>query len=298
MKVLLVVNPVSGGIDKGPFIEEAEKLLTRYGIEYVIFETTGQGDNEKFHGHLDTFEPDRIGAVGGDGTFTFVIKNTLGERYHIGCVPMGSANGMSKELGVSQDPTEALRDLISSQKFVGLDVLQVNDNSLAIHMGDVGINANIVEAYDKEENRGMMTYAKHFIKELGNTKQFTGTVEINGKSESYDGLMFAICNGRKYGTGIPLNVKGSPHDGKFEIVILKKIDQHTLLNASLSKFDEGLFDPKNLEIIQATNAKISFENFHLLQLDGEVIGDVNEIKVTLLPAEISFITTANNPYIK
>jgi diacylglycerol kinase (ATP) len=36
MKLLFVVNPISGGIDKKPFLNKAEKLYEKYGIKYVV----------------------------------------------------------------------------------------------------------------------------------------------------------------------------------------------------------------------------------------------------------------------
>ena len=35
--------------------------------------------------------------------------------------------------------------------------------------------------------------------------------------------MVAICNARKYVTGLPLSVDGNPMDGKFELVLITNI---------------------------------------------------------------------------
>ena len=41
MKLLFIVNPISGGVDKEPFLKEAEALCKNYGLAYDIFKTTG-----------------------------------------------------------------------------------------------------------------------------------------------------------------------------------------------------------------------------------------------------------------
>jgi diacylglycerol kinase (ATP) len=34
MKILFIVNPISGGVDKTPFLKEAKALCNKYGIDY------------------------------------------------------------------------------------------------------------------------------------------------------------------------------------------------------------------------------------------------------------------------
>ena len=104
--------------------------------------------------------PDKVVSIGGDGTALFTALALMGSPYPMGIVPLGSANGMAKELFVNPKPIEALRDIIMSNRIEGLDILKVNDEYYTMHLGDVGVNANLVEAYEKDPNRGMITYAK------------------------------------------------------------------------------------------------------------------------------------------
>ena len=71
MKILFVVNPVSGGVDKEPFLKKAKKLCVKYGIDFDIFRTTGKNDREGLNSIIQEFKPDRIASVGGDGTTLF-----------------------------------------------------------------------------------------------------------------------------------------------------------------------------------------------------------------------------------
>jgi diacylglycerol kinase family enzyme len=49
MKLLFIVNPISGGVNKEPFLNDAQQLCNRYGITLVIFKTTGKNDQEQLH---------------------------------------------------------------------------------------------------------------------------------------------------------------------------------------------------------------------------------------------------------
>ncbi len=298
MKLLLVVNPISGGVDKEPFLKKAVNFMDFYGIEYRIFKTTGIKDDEHLKEALADFRPDRVASVGGDGTTLFTGIALMGTKIPMGIVPLGSANGMAVELGVNEGPMAALRDIILSQHIHGLDMLLVNEKHYSIHIGDVGVNAHIVEAYEKDPNRGMLTYAKYFLEELKRLKNFKVKVVVNGVAVEENVFMAGFCNARKFGTGVPLNTISNPMDGEFEIVLLNRLDSAVLIKAGLSKFSESFVDLDYAKVISAKQAEVYFEEPQLLQLDGEVIGVYEKLDIRILKSAVHFITHRGNPYLK
>lgn len=297
MKLLFIVNPISGGVDKEPFLKEAKLLCNKYGINYYIFKTTGKEDEKLLKKVLQTYKPDRVASVGGDGTTLFSAINLLNTSIPLGIIPLGSANGMAAELYVNKKPMEALRDIIMSNIVGSLDMLIVNDTYYSIHIGDVGVNAQMVESYEKDENRGMATYAKYFLEELKAITPFEIEVRANEETIKAKGVMVGICNSRKYGTGVPLNLSGNPMDGKFEIVIVRQLDANTLIKAGLSKFDESFHDSQNGMVISTNKAAIHFEQPRLLQLDGEIIGKFKQVTVEVMPGAVKLITNKENIYL-
>jgi diacylglycerol kinase family enzyme len=109
--------------------------------------------------------------------------------------------------------------------------------------------------------------------------------------------MLAICNARKYGTGVPLNIDGNPMDGKFELVLVHNIDVKSLLKSALASIDEKYIDTESAEMIVTDYAEIEFDEPRLLQLDGEVIGKFKKIKIEILKGAVKFITHGDNIYI-
>lgn len=298
MKLLFVVNPISGGVNKEPFLKETTALCNKYGIDHYIFKTTGKNDEENLKKLLVEQNPDKVVSVGGDGTTLFTALVLRGTDYPMGIIPQGSANGMATELYVNPKPIEALKDIIMSERIEGLDLLRINDEHYTMHIGDVGVNAQIVEAYEKDKKRGMATYAKYFLEELKDLNPFDVSVNANGEIIEAKAFMVGICNARKYGTGVPLNLNGNPMDGKFEIVLVTRIDYTSLIKSGLSKFDENFYDNQAGKVIVAENAKINFDRPRLLQLDGELIGKFKEIKVEVLKSDVRFITHGDNKYLE
>ena len=298
MKLLFIVNPISGGVDKEPFLKQAKILCKNYGLEYDIFKSTGVNDKEEALKILYESKPTKVISVGGDGTTLFTSILLLGTGYPMGIIPLGSANGMATELFVNPSPIEAFKDIIMSDIVEGLDILKINNKFYTLHIGDVGINASIVDSYEKDENRGMTTYAKYFIEELKQLKPFPIKVVTNEETIETHVLMSAICNSRKYGTGVPLNIVGNPMDGKFEIVLIESINLSSLLKAGLSAFDDKFYDNQTGQVLSTSMAEFIFDTPRLLQLDGEVIGKFKNISIELLAGAVNLITTGRNKYIK
>lgn len=296
MKLLIVVNPISGGVNKDAFLAKAKAMMEFYNIDFEIFKTTGTKDEEKLAETLNTYQPDRVASVGGDGTSLFTGIALKGKNIPMGIVPLGSANGLAVELGVNSKPLEALKDILISQHIKGLDMILVNDEHHCMHIGDVGVNANLVEKYDRDPNRGMLTYAKYFIEELKDFNHFNLRVNINGEEVKNTVFMAAFCNARRFGTGVPLNNVSNPMDGKFEITLLNRLSTSVLIKAGLAKFSESFIDLDDVTILEGTEADVFFEEPQLLQLDGEVIGNFMHINLKVLESAVPFITHGGNPY--
>jgi diacylglycerol kinase family enzyme len=291
MKLLFIVNPISGGVNKEPFLKDAQQLCNRYGIALTIFKTTGKNDKEELQKILEIEQPDKIAAVGGDGTVLFSAICLLGSQYPLGIIPKGSANGMAKELQVNQNAIEALKDIIMSEVYRGLDLVKVNGIYYSMHIGDVGINANLVKSFSADSRRGMATYAKYFIEEIKKTRAFPVKIEMEGNVIEELCYMAAICNSGRYGTGVILSNQSDLFDGKFELVLLKEKGINTLIDAGLTKFNESFYKSTHTHTLCGSHARIYFDEPRTLQLDGEVIGSFAELEVEMLKGAVRIVSS-------
>jgi len=299
MKLLFVVNPISGGRDKEVFIEDAKEFCFKYGIEVSEFYTTGKDDIKRLKEEAEHIHPDRVVSIGGDGTTLMTSLALQGSDTPFGIIPMGSANGMAKELGVPADPLEALQDLIISKIIVPLDLIRVNKEHYTIHLGDIGINAAMVENYSKEQSRGWLAYAKHFVDAIKNSPIFKVKIQIEDKEYEHEAYSVLIANTRMYGTGAIINPKGNPHDGKFEVVVIKQNDISGIINLGLTAITEKALEALKgySDIYQTNHAIIKPLQPKVLQLDGEVIGKSDEIEAEIVPSGVKYISTQDSEFI-
>lgn len=284
MKVLLIINPVSGAEDKLEFVHEAQTIARKKGVDLSIYKTKGTDDLDSLKRMIKHQKPHRLVVAGGDGTFHLALyAGSFDPDLSYGLVPFGSANGIAKELLIETAPAVAFEKAITSKNRIRIDLLCINQDFICAHIADCGLNANVIKRYHENKSRGLVSYARFYVTELGNAEPFSAIVKTEKQVYELNGYMIAIANASKYGTGAVLNPRGSLHDGKFEIICLKKIDAFSLLTAGLTMVYEDVRYEQYIEKISCTQADIRLKEKQHFQIDGEYISKTDKIHCTILP---------------
>jgi diacylglycerol kinase (ATP) len=97
-KAILVVNPISGDVDKTLITAAAEEFSRTHGFRLTQFETTGDDDISNIRALYKELDPERIIIIGGDGTVKLVAEALEENDVVLGLLPAGSANGLSVDL--------------------------------------------------------------------------------------------------------------------------------------------------------------------------------------------------------
>ncbi|MDQ6762909.1 MAG: diacylglycerol kinase family lipid kinase [Bacteroidota bacterium] len=286
LKILFVLNPVSGGkkkIDWEPLIRNYFKERSHI-IEFFVL--TGAGDDSSIGYWFEKFKPDRVVAVGGDGTISLVAKQLLGKDMAMGILPAGSANGMAKELEIPEEPDEAI-DIIVNGEIKCCDVIKINDKDICFHLADFGLNARLIKYFDESPLRGMWGYVRMVLKVVWYKKLMEAKIKIDGDNEIHTkAFMIVIANASKYGTGAVVNPDGKVDDGVFEIVIMRKFSLNQLFKMFLSYKN---FNPKKVEILKARKVSIKTEKATHFQVDGEFKGKIDKVNAEIIPAQLNLL---------
>ncbi len=290
MRVLVIANPAAGGRQKDVILNKIRNDFSRYGIAYDIYETKGSRDDEKIKKIIREMDPHALLVIGGDGTINLAARSVIHSTINLGIIPFGSANGMATDLGIKADSSQALDDFLKSRFISTTDILRINDKFYCLHIGDVGLNAMVVEDYQRDKDRGMRGYARHFIRQLSQSELMNVRIHADGKNYNEKGYMVAFANARRYGTGVILNRKGNPFDGKFEIIISKSIELKTFILAGLSRYnDDFAKDSSASSVISCKNAVITFDKPFTTQADGEILGKYDALKIEIIPQAVRII---------
>lgn len=280
--VLLVVNPISGGLDKADLIKSVKKEVQRIEAELVIFQTTGEEDIFNLDLKIKELNPCRILIAGGDGTIK-ITAEALGKReIPVGVLPAGSANGLSVNLLLPKDVDKQLKIALGTN-LREMDIL-ILDDEYCLHMSDFGLNAELIRRYEKSSVRGKLGYLLQSIPTLVESDYpFKFKIEAEDDVYNREGILLAIANARAYGTGAAVNPEGKIDDGRFEILIFKNFDVLEILKTLRN---EVKLDPEFVEIISTTRAKINCENPIAFQVDGEFLGEKDSVHVSISPVKL------------
>lgn len=284
LKLLFVINKGSG--NKTVNYEEVINTFfkDREEVETILYLLEERIDCETLRKQIRAAAPDKVIAVGGDGTVKLLAEVLLGYDIPIGILPAGSANGMAKELNIPLNPVAAL-ELIMEGAPHRIHMVKVNDE-LCIHLSDIGFNAYVVKTFDAQPGRGMFSYIKAAWKVLWRHYRMKAIFSLNGRTVQRDAVMVVIANATSYGTGVTINPDGRLDDDLFEVIIIKKISVMEILKMKLSGFT---FNPQKTESFQTKFLHIKSRKKVHFQVDGEYRGKVNEVKAEILPASLSII---------
>lgn len=279
MKVLYIVNPISGGKDKSYFVNNINDYCYTYGIEHDFFYTTGVEDVKKIHERVLERQPDRIFSIGGDGTFRIVCSAVKNMNIPVAYIPLGSANGLVKDMPSGDSPWECFEMMMSTHYTRPMDIIDINGLS-CLHVADVGVNAQLVKAYEQDKGRGMLTYAKYLWGAVRAQERYRFDITLDGERYHRKGCMLIIANGTSYGSGLKFNAKGNPFDGIFDIIVIKRINLPTLMHAGMP----SLYDVDNNDdafMLSGREATIGISRVTTLQVDGEVGGRFDTLEVKM-----------------
>jgi diacylglycerol kinase (ATP) len=279
LKLFFIINPISGGKAKHDWEKEIVEYFreTPHNIEFYIL--TGKGDKISVQNYITMLNPDRVVAVGGDGTVKMVAELLKETFIPMGIIPAGSANGMAKELEIPLTPRPAL-DVIVDGICKKIDLIRINEEQIAIHLSDIGLNALLIKYFEQSKKRGMWGYAKAVFRVLWEKQRMLVSIEADSKKVNRSAYMVALANARKYGTGANINPDGDIADGKFEIVVVRRLNLYEMLKAL---FSNKSFDPRKIEVISTKDVVVTTRRKAYFQIDGEFMGKVNKIQARILP---------------
>ena len=280
--ILLVVNPISGDIDKSEITAIVQSFADQKSYFLILYNTTGNADIEEIKKLYELHKPERILVAGGDGTIKMVAEAMQEFDIIIGILPAGSANGLAVDLNLPQTIEENL-EIAFFDDYIEMDIICINGKK-SIHLSDLGVNAEMIKNYEDSTIRGKLGYALQTLYTLVDLDDpFIATITGDFPTVTTEARMIVIANSQKYGTGIAINPNGKMDDGKFELVILKNMD---LLVLGKIIAGNSTLDVNDVQIISTNKAIITTNIPVSFQIDGEYCGMESKLEVTILPKQM------------
>ncbi len=277
--LLFVINPIAGDIDKEELEEDIRDICQQHAITCNIYKTTGQQDAAHIKQLIAENKPYAVFAVGGDGTVNLIGDLLISSDIRLGIIPLGSGNGLSKDLGIPQDTEDALQ-LIHRHQVRKIDTLEINGQP-SIHLADLGFNALVVKQFSEGETRGPGSYAWIALQEyLGYEPKH---YKIDTDNEVFEGeaFMVTIANANAFGSNANINPTGILNDGRFEICLIEPFPRSAALGILYKLYTDSIDESVYTRKLSCQRATIYNYSNEVMHIDGEPVEPVKEIKVKM-----------------
>jgi diacylglycerol kinase (ATP) len=240
VKLLIVINPVSGG-GKGrkigaKVISECDQL----GLAYdVVLERSLEESLKAVEAQLRRGMHSTLIAVGGDGLVHDLLPILLGENISLLIFPAGTGNDIAQTIGhVKNSPAEILKKIAacndgSEVKTRLLDVGILEGEGYThyfIQIVSTGFDSQVNQrANNFRHIKGKIKYVVAVVNELFYSRSYPFTIEVDGVRREIDAMLVCIANGSSYGGGMKIVPHAKNDDQQLEVMCVAKVSAIRLL---------------------------------------------------------------------
>jgi YegS/Rv2252/BmrU family lipid kinase len=273
MKVVhFIVNPIAG---KGKAVI-TEQYLSKYfeKKEYSI-----AVKHSKYKGHAKLLAEQSlqekatiIVACGGDGTINEVASCLVHTKVALGIIPIGSGNGLARNLNISMNVEKAI-DIIKKSITVKIDVGKINDFYFFSNAG-IGFAANTILNFENSKNRRFLSYLKAFFKSIWSYRDTSNTIiDVNGEKEMVLPFLVLVSNTNEMGYNFSMTKKALIDDGLLDMVVIKKLSRIKMIYLGFLFLLGAEHSIREYSYHTIKNTNIEFEDEKpeiIFQIDGEL----------------------------
>ncbi|MEO9257263.1 MAG: diacylglycerol kinase family protein [Crocinitomicaceae bacterium] len=290
LKILFIINPISGVGKKKIIPKLIEDYLDSMKFEHEILYTEYTG-----HGHILAKEAVERGvnivcAIGGDGSVHDVGTALTDTDSVLAIIPSGSGNGYARHFSIPLRLKDAIF-IINQMKIRKVDVGLLNDHQFLCAAG-FGFDAYISECFSRYHARGLWGYIRLIIKEYFNYKEQVITIKIDEKEFETKNFMCSIANATEFGNGFCISPYSNVHDGKMEIVLLKKFPWYKAPFVAYKFFKGRPQTSRYVKISSFNDLELKIKT-NIGHVDGEPIELEPNVKIGIKPLALNLIVGEN-----
>lgn len=283
-----IINPISGNGKGKKLIPLIEEYFHQKGLDFTIQVTTEAGEARKLAAAAIQKKIEVIVAVGGDGTVNEVAGQVAGSESTLGVIPIGSGNGLAREVNIPLDIRSALRNLVHGQ-IQKIDTGTCNGHFFACTAG-IGFDAQMAHSFLHLKNRGLVGYVKTFLKDFFNYQSTNYHLQYNHQKLDAQAFLITIANSKQWGNEFYISPLSKTNDGIFEVCILRKFPLVIFPILLFRILNKTIHKSKYVTILHASHLTISNTHDSFFHTDGEVFKAENNFQILLNPLNLSIIT--------
>lgn len=304
MRVLIIVNTRSGGLDMGlyEFVQE----LGRAGAEVTM--RFASEDTPLAPLAADVREFDRVVAAGGDGTVSTICYETRDTGIPVLAYPAGTANlmAMNLELPIDAPALAALTIAGTSAQFDMGEFERPGPDGTTIRTGfslmaGAGFDASIME--NAQPLKPVFGAAAYLLSAVTNLNPTVSEFElvVDGEHIHTEGIAVLLVIFGRIQFDLDVAPTWDPQDGLFEVVVLKTKSVAGLIpavfSAMLDKIIESPEHSPSVDVYTASEVQVSAYPRMRMQTDGDALELFTPFAARALPRAVTLIVPETSSYI-
>lgn len=230
--IFFIINPAAG---KNEPVEVSIREIFQNGNQKITLRVLKKDENPADIARAALTGADLIAVYGGDGTVTEVASALINTNMPLAIIPGGTANVLSKELGIPQDTEDALTYLHEGNyQLKTIDTGTVNGRPFLLRV-NLGIMAEMITGTDPElkDKLGQVAYGIATVKSLANAEPVSYQLDIDGEMITAAGVSLTITNSGSMGIGdFQLQPGISVSDGLLDVILMKDAGILSIMKAA------------------------------------------------------------------
>lgn len=287
MKIVFILNPISGTVKKAKIPQLIESYLDKDKFTYSIIYTEYAGHAVELASLASRDGADVVVAVGGDGTINEVGRGLIGTQTAMGILPCGSGNGLARHLRIPVNLKKAI-EVINLYEVRDLDYGLINKNPFFCTCG-MGFDAYISKKFADGGKRGKMTYVQYVLKEGLRYKAEDYVIEDEHGRLSCHAYLVSCANASQYGNNAYIAPQASMSDGMLDVIIMSPFDFLDAPEVSFDMMNKTLDRSKKVKTFRTNKIHIHREKPGPVHYDGDPVMMDTDIDIELVEKGIKIL---------
>jgi diacylglycerol kinase (ATP) len=282
---LIIFNPAAGWRRRQRLAPVLARLR-EHGCAFVLRETEGPGDAERFAAEVDPGAFDLVVAAGGDGTVNETVNGLARSRLPLALIPLGTANVLAAEIGLRTDPAAVARCVALGQPRP--IALGAANGRRFILMAGAGFDAHVVGGVSVPMKRwlGKGAYVLSTLRQL--LLFDFPSYEVLTDNAVQHAASVIIANARYYGGRFVCAPEASLESDTLQVCLFERAGRLAAIGYALALFSGRLPRLSTYRVIEARRIEVRGLPREPIQVDGDGIGQLN-VAIEVLPKALDLV---------
>jgi diacylglycerol kinase (ATP) len=288
--LFVIVNPAAGG---GLAVREQAAVasyLRARGRIVEFYETRDSLDLREQAALAAAEGYSCILAMGGDGTFHYLVEALAGTNAVVGFLPAGNGNDTARALGIPRNAVQAADTFLRSEpRSIDLIRVRLADGRIThcVCSAGVGLDAEAAHLANTHFRRwpGVARYLAGSVWTYVKGAAFELSAEVDGAPWLGPALLAVVANAPEYGAGIRIAPSAKLDDGRFDLVLVRPVSWLRFVEAIAILLTSGDLRFSEVERFRCRRVRVETNRPMKVHGDGEILGE-SPLEFEVMPGAI------------